>query len=227
MRRRADDGHFRRISALLTARSLRRITGRPLTRMMTPHMTETSNREDIVKSKAGDMDAFARVVRMSHGYAFRLAFHLLCDEEESKDVVQESFIRVWKNLDRYDVHQKFTTWLYAIVSNLCLDRLRSQRRWRARFVRENPDNRSPDSPDGPLLDDQYSNEELASIIRGLTHLLPPKQKLVFALRDLEDLTLEEVAEITTMAVGTVKVNLHYARRTIREYLKTHYHVEGA
>lgn len=189
-------------------------------------MTDTAVQDDIAKSKAGDTIAFARLVRTSHTYAFGLAFRLLCDEDDANDVVQEAFIRVWNNLGRYDARNKFTTWLYAIVSNLCLDRLRARRRWQARFDRQNPGAASQDPPDVRSLDEQYSNEELAGIIGNLTHMLPPKQKLVFTLRDLQDLSVEEVAMITKMSIGTIKVNLYHARRAIRRHLETHYHIEG-
>jgi len=194
--------------------------------MKTPDTTDTTVQDDIEKSRMGDTAAFARVFQSSNGFAFRLAFRLLCDEDEAKDVVQESFIRVWRNLDRYDRQQKFTTWLYAIVSNLCLDRLRAKRRWMARFVRENPDNGIDNLPVEAGPDEQYSNHDLARIIRNLTQMLPPKQRLVFTLRDLEDLSVEEVADVTKMSAGAIKVNLYHARRTIRETLEKNHMIEG-
>jgi RNA polymerase sigma-70 factor (ECF subfamily) len=189
-------------------------------------MTDATVEDDITKSRMGDTTAFARVFQSSNGFAFRLAFRLLCDEDEAKDVVQESYIRVWRNLDHYDPQQKFTTWLYTIVSNLCLDRLRAKKRWMARIVRENPDRGIDGASIETLLEEGYANRELAEIIRGLTQMLPPKQRLVFTLRDLEDLSVEEVASITKMSAGTIKVNLHHARRAIRKKLERHHILEG-
>lgn len=194
--------------------------------MTTPDTAETTVQDDIRKSQTGDTAAFGRVVRTLHDYAFQLAFRLLCEREEANDVVQEAFIKAWHSLDRYDSRSKFTTWLYTIVSNLSLDRLRARKRWGARFTREGSADSSSEPSDGLWLDEQYSNEELAGIIRRLTRFLPPKQRLIFTLRDLQDLPVEEVAKNANMSAATIKANLHYARRAIRDHLASHYDIEG-
>ncbi len=148
-------------------------------------------------------------------YAFAVAFKLLCDEEDAKDVVQESFIRVWKNFPRYNTAIKFTTWLYAIVTNRCYDKLRSRK----------TRNTTPDpSLLASLVSDQnpereYTNAELARLIDTLTEKLPPKQKMIFVLRDLQGLSIAEVCTILRISEASVKTNLVYARRHLREILK--------
>jgi RNA polymerase sigma-70 factor, ECF subfamily len=148
----------------------------------------------------------------------------LCDEAEASDVVQDSFIRVWKNIDRYDPHQKFTTWLYKIVVNLCVDRFRSLKRSRSVFLSRDRDFVMEDLPDERDWESMRSYEQLAEIVRSLSGQLSRKQRLVFTLRDLQDLSVEEVAEITGLSAGSVKTNLHYARKSIRDVLVRHYGV---
>lgn len=149
---------------------------------------------------------------------------LLCDETESYDVVQETFIRVWNHIHRFDPGRKFTTWMYTIVTNLCLDRLRTIKRNRMLFTSRDQDPQIFDIQDDLDLYEIESNEELAGMIKGLTGELPMKQRLVFTLRDLQDLSVEEVSEVAGMSVGSVKTNLHYARRRIRKLMAEKYNV---
>ena len=178
--------------------------------------------EDVVsRSQCRDLAAFEQLVRNHQPYAFSLAMKFLCDEAEASDVVQESFLRVWKHIDRYDPNQKFTTWLYKIVVNLCVDRLRALKRNRGIFLSGERDPMMEDLPDERDWETLRSHEQLADIIRVLSNRLSRTQKIVFTLRDLQDLTVEEVVEITGLSTGSVKTNLHYARKSIRDVLVRH------
>ena len=86
-------------------------------------MTE-SNHEIISLCIKGNKEAFRRLVEKYQPYAYALSLRLLCHEEDAKDVVQECFIRVWHHLHKFNRKNKFTTWLYTIVSNLCYDRIK-------------------------------------------------------------------------------------------------------
>jgi RNA polymerase sigma-70 factor, ECF subfamily len=189
-------------------------------------MNDTITKELIQACKNGRRDSFAILMNACRSYAFSVAFRLLCDEEDTKDAVQESFIRLWKALDRYDGRAKFTTWFYAIVSNVCLDALRARKRT-VGFVSLNDElDEAHALVEEVRIDVALSNGELARIISSLTDTLPETQRLVFVLRDLEDLTVDEVCEITGLSCGSVKTNLHYARRTIRKILNNKYKLTG-
>lgn len=181
--------------------------------------------DDVVtRSRCRDLPAFELLVRKYQPYAFSLAMRFLCDEAEASDVVQDSFVRVWKNIDRYDPRQKFATWLYKIVVNGCVDRFRSLKRRRSLFLSGSRDPVMEDLPDERDWESIRSYEQLAEIIRSLSCQLSRTQQLVFTLRDLQDLTVEEVVEITGLSIGSVKTNLHYARKAIRDVLVRHYGV---
>jgi RNA polymerase sigma-70 factor (ECF subfamily) len=181
--------------------------------------------EDVVsRSQCRDLAAFEKLVREYQPYAFSLAMKFLCDEAEASDVVQDAFVRVWKNIAHYDPNQKFTTWLYKIVTNLCVDRFRALRRSRSMFFSRERDPMMEDLPDERDWETLRSHEQLADIIRTLSRQLSRTQKLVFTLRDLQDLTVDEVVEITGLSIGSVKTNLHYARKSIRDTLVRHYGV---
>ena len=187
-------------------------------------MTNDKIPELIGRCAERDVLAFEQLVRQFQSYAFALAMRLLCNEEEASDAVQESFVRVWKHLDRYDRGRKFTTWLYTIVTNISLDRLRAIKRNRRLFSSRDEDPSIDDIQDERDLHEIQSNEELAGMIRALTDELPLKQRLVFTLRDLQDLSVEEVSQASGMSIGSVKTNLHYARRRIRQRMAEKYNV---
>jgi RNA polymerase sigma-70 factor, ECF subfamily len=167
----------------------------------------------------GDFLAFRALVEAYQGYAFALAFRALCDDDDAKDVVQETFTRVWKNLPRYNPAVKFTTWMYSIVTHLCYDSLRSKKKRGAAVLDELDPSllASVSAEDNP--EHLYSNKELAGVIATLTEELPPKQKIVFVLRDLQELSVREVSDILHISESSVKTNLVYARRFLRRQLR--------
>ena len=135
-------------------------------------------------------------------------------EDEAKDIVQETFIRVWLHLDRYKNQTRFTTWLYKIACNLCYDRLRAIKRFRG-DAKTSIDLSELEVPGGNNIEQSVINRDLKELIITLTHGLTPKQQLVFTLRDIEGLELEDVSEITGMSGAKIKSNLYLARQYIR------------
>jgi RNA polymerase sigma-70 factor, ECF subfamily len=170
----------------------------------------------IEKAQMGSVIAFTSIVKLHQQYAYAVAFKILCDEENSKDVVQESFIRIWKHIADYNPKSKFTTWMYKIVVNLCYDKLRHIKRQKnlIELSIDNPDVLAND--DNPEL--KLSNKEIAGLIIKISYDLSEKQRIIFVLRDLEELSINEVSEITGMSESSVKTNLLYARRKIKEKL---------
>lgn len=177
-------------------------------------MTQIDN-SIITRSQAGDKDAFRSLVETCQVMVFSVALKMLADEEEAKDVVQETFLRVWLNISKYDSRRSFTTWLYAIASRLCLDHLKSRTHVIAMPEDESVLRRYA-SADGQR---ELENREWVAIVRLLAEGLSPKQRLVFTLSQLEGLSSQEVEEATGMTSKQVKNNLYVARQNIRERLK--------
>jgi RNA polymerase sigma-70 factor (ECF subfamily) len=161
---------------------------------------------------------------MHQGYAFALAFRILWDEEDARDTVQESFLNVWKHLREFDSRCKFTTWLYSIVTNQAKDRLKSNMRRRQVVTRDGGD--ADETTSGDALDCALANRELAERIRAVAGNLPPAQRMVFVLRDLQDYSVAEVAGMLHTSQGSVKANLCYARARIRRIIERMDGVEG-
>jgi len=166
--------------------------------------------------KKSDQSAFRKIVDEYRQQAFSMAFRILCDEEEARDVVQDSFIKIWQKIDTYDRQLKFSTWLCKVVANTAIDRMRQIKKHNLVNLEKviskidylNLDNTQT----------EVDNKETARLIRWLAEGLPEKQQLVFILRDLEGIDSQEVLKILNMSENSVKSNLYHARIAIREKL---------
>jgi RNA polymerase sigma-70 factor, ECF subfamily len=176
--------------------------------------------EAIEKAKSGDQHAFRVLVESFQGFVYSIAFRFTGDEAEAEDLVQETFIRLWKNMDRYNPEYKLKTWLGKIVTNLCFDFLKSSRRKneKHRIAMDNKLNVIDPSQHESELD----SSELHAIVMKLADQLTPKQRTAFILRDLEMLEVKEVCDMMRISAGNLKSNLYYARLSIKERLIKYY-----
>ncbi|NJO88398.1 MAG: RNA polymerase sigma factor [Chloroflexia bacterium] len=172
--------------------------------------------ELILKCKSGDKEAFRPIMQEYADYLFTLAFRLLRNDEEAKDIVQETFIKVWQNINSYKKEVKLTTWMYKICINLCFDKLKSKKR-KPLVYEENFENIYKSIASESLIE-SLDNKQLAMVIEQLAEGLTPKQQLVFVLKDIQGLESDEIEEITGLEKGQVKSNLYYARKEIRNKL---------
>jgi RNA polymerase sigma-70 factor (ECF subfamily) len=170
--------------------------------------------EDLIrKVKLGDPEAFRILMERYQNYAFQLAYRFLHCEADAMDTVQEAFIRVWQHLPRFNPKSSFTTWLYRIVVNCAFDRLRKNRRKSEIPIDWVPEIMTEDNPESELI-----RRESFRRIRNMAEKLPQKQWKVFVLRDLQELSIREVAEILRCTEQTIKSHLYYARKKIRQML---------
>ncbi len=178
------------------------------------------------RSRSGDAEAFAVVVREHQSYAYALAIRLLSNADDAEDVMQEAFIRVWTHLRRYDEGVAFSTWLYTIVTNLCRDRLRARKRIRRYFPSSSAQSASGEKEiSGPDSFQSQSDRDLIEKLGVLLQRLTVNQRLVYTLRDLQELSIDETAAVTGLTAASVKTHLSAARRRLREFFQRHYDVE--
>jgi RNA polymerase sigma-70 factor (ECF subfamily) len=169
-----------------------------------------------------DEEALDEMMRRKTRPLIQVAARILGDEEEARDVVQVTFVRLWENRDRYDPRFSPNTWIYRITTNLAIDLLRSRRSKERsdepfrHHLRRVEDGRSLRT----LADLQL--REVGRIFRELAGKLSEKQRLVFLLKEVEGLSSKEVAEIAGCRESTVRNHLFNARRTLRREIREKY-----
>ncbi|EIT87359.1 RNA polymerase sigma factor SigW [Fictibacillus macauensis ZFHKF-1] len=174
-------------------------------------------------AKKGDQHAFEGLVELYKDRIYRLAFRMIGDRHEAEDLAQEAFVKAYMNLDKYDDTYAFSTWLYRIATNLCIDRLRKKK----------PDY-SMDAPlstsDGGTLYQQipHSEEALETVVEKREERatlqeeiskLPEKYRTAIILKYIEDLSLEEMSAIMELPVPTVKTRIHRGRELLKKVYK--------
>jgi RNA polymerase sigma-70 factor, ECF subfamily len=172
----------------------------------------------IEECRAGNLNNFRKLVELTSPFAFSVAFRILGDEDQAKDVVQETMVTIWQKLKKIRSAEVYKTWIYRIVVNRCYDQLRRRKR-NQEFIADEKEwkfisDRVAEEPSS-----QLENNEMAMIINLMTDRLSPKQKAVFVLSQIEQMSNDEIAEITGISKSGVKSNLYYARKSISEMVE--------
>lgn len=165
----------------------------------------------IKRCQEGSEDAFRELMDRYQRRTYWIAHHMLNNYETAKEVSQEAFVRVFRNIVRFDVKKNFYTWLYQIVVNLCIDHLRKLAH--SRTVDLEGVGGVPDEGRDPAAAGEKT--ELRRRVHGILDRLPPKYKAVLALRDIQGFSCEEIASIAGCTNATVRWRLHRARKLFR------------
>jgi RNA polymerase sigma-70 factor (ECF subfamily) len=172
----------------------------------------------IEECRGGNLSNFRKLVEATSPFVYSVAFRMLGDEALAKDAVQETMVTVWQQLGKLRSAGTYKTWVYRIVINKCYDNLRQRKR-----NMEYPASEKTWELLSETVSQWPSSEleakETAKIISILTNNLSPKQKAVFVLSELEDMTNEEISSITGMSKLAIKANLYYARKSISVMLE--------
>ena len=163
-----------------------------------------------------DPAAFEALVVRYERYVYNLALRVVRDPAEAEDIAQQAFVRAWMGLPQFRRQARFSTWLYRIVTNLCYNRLPHLKKELAVMemdeeALELPDERQEVEP-GLL------TAELRRAIHHAMDGLPESYRLLITLRHLQELSYEEIAQVSGMPLGTVKTGIFRARRMLREAL---------
>jgi RNA polymerase sigma-70 factor (ECF subfamily) len=167
----------------------------------------------IEECRGGNFNNFRKLVELSSPFAYSVAFRMLGDEDQAKDIVQETMVTIWQKLKKIKTAEVYKTWIYRIVVNKCYDHLRNKKRNREHMADEKTwsilSERISQMPSS-----QLENDETARIMGTLTDKLSPKQKTIFILSEIEEMTSDEISEITGISKSVIKANLYYARKSI-------------
>lgn len=165
--------------------------------------------------RRGDPRAFEALVIAHQHRVFGIALRMLGSRAEAEDVAQEVFLRVHRGIDDFRGEAKLSTWLYAITSRLCLNRLASSERRRERAGEAALERLA--SGDDPA--DSAERSELGAALERAIAELPDDRRLVVVLRDVEGLAYEEIAAALDLPLNTVRSRLHRARMDLKEKLE--------
>ncbi len=172
--------------------------------------------EFLARLRAGDAGAFEQLVTLHQHRVFGVAFRMLGNAAEAEEMAQEAFMRAHRSLSEFRGDAKLSTWLYAIVSRLCLSRLASGER-RAGRQGEETLLRLSDPQGGP--DAGVERAELEAALHHAIAELPEDRRAVVILRDLQGLSYEEIAEALDLELNTVRSRLHRARLDLKEKME--------
>ncbi len=184
---------------------------------------ETSDADLVRRLQAGDEQAFNILVRRHQQRALNLAFQVLRDREDAAEVAQDAFVKVYRNINRFRAECAFTTWLHQIVMNLARNKYRW---WKRRGKQAMISLDEPiDDPDGTRLrqlavdpatpDNEVVRDEFACRISEAMNQLPVKFREVLVLRNVEELSYEEIGQLLGCSMGTVKSRIARAREALR------------
>ena len=170
----------------------------------------------------GDQSAYADIVSLYQQSLYHVCYRMLGNKEEAEDAAQEAFIKAYIHLHTYDQKRKFSTWLYRIATNLCIDRIRKKKPDYYLDAEvpgtEGLDMYSQLASDERLPEEELERMELQERIQYEISQLPDKYRSVIILKYIEELPLQEISDILGIPLGTVKTRVHRGREALRKQL---------
>jgi len=177
----------------------------------------------IVLVQNGNRRAFDEIVRRYKGRLYSFTLRMVKDPSLAEEMTQETLIRVYMHADKYREIAKFSTWVFTIATNLVRNRMRQKSR-APRFLSLNPvpdDDEHPVDPPDPHADPSRAveSDELGALIAEATSKIPEKYRIPFLLREVDQLTYEEIQQVTGLKLGTVRSRINRARNRFRQNIK--------
>lgn len=175
----------------------------------------------IQKAQKGDTNAFGTLVASYEKFIFNVACKMFSNSEDASDIAQEALIKAYKNIDKFDFNSSFSTWLYRITVNACIDEMR-RRKGRESISIDAEDEESglavqiEDTSLGA--EERVIQNETVSEVRAAIDKLSEEHKAVIILRDLQDMTYEQIAQTLDLSIGTVKSRLARARKSLKDII---------
>lgn len=168
----------------------------------------------IARAKKGDAEAFSALVETYETSVYRLALRMCGNAHDAEEVTQEAFLAAWKGLPAFRGESKFSSWLYQLTSNAAIDFLRREKRHRgATPIEEEVDLAAPGTPQ------QAAEEaELREALQQALDALTPEHRQIFLLRQMQQMSYEEIGRLLGLESGTVKSRLSRAKKQLRQIL---------
>jgi RNA polymerase sigma-70 factor, ECF subfamily len=180
--------------------------------------SEPDDTQLVTASQQGDQDAFASLVQRHQRRIFSLVLRMLQDYEEASEITQEAFLAAWMGLPSFRGEARFATWLYRIAYHCALKQLERRKRERLLLAAIEAKQLLEDVNKQQQAEDILELRAWQAIIREQLEKLPTKYRIVLILRHLQEMTYEEMADILTLPIGTLKTHLFRARHLLKERL---------
>lgn len=184
--------------------------------------TNTADTELVVRALSGREDSFEELVRRYQRPIVAYVYRMVGDYDAALDLAQEVFIKVYNSLGRYRPEFKFSTWIYRIAHNAAIDHLRRQGAMRTEEMevegQEGTTFEKPLASKAPTPEQETERGERRAEIEEVVTQLPPAYRELIVLRHSHDLSYDEIAEVTSLPLGTVKNRIFRAREAMRELL---------
>lgn len=189
-------------------------------------MLSTLESELIKKCQQGDVEAFEKLILSYQKKVYTIAYRYMGRREEAEDLAQEAFIKVYRSLKTFRGDSSFSTWLYHVVTNVCRDALRKN----SRKLEEDSLDCAVTTEKGEIRREivdwsmspalLYEQKELGEFLQSLIDQLSPEYKAVIVMREIQDMSYDEIAQAMDCSLGTVKSRLSRARKTLRDMIES-------
>ena len=187
-------------------------------------MMEDTEKLLISKIKKGDILAFEELMSSYEKRAYNIALRIMSNEEDAKDAAQEAFIKIFRSIKNFREESSFSTWLYRIVTNTCLDELRKRKRTESMPLEMTYENEKGVAyveigADRETPEDVFGRIERQQIVHSAIDSLSEDYKTVIVLRDIQGFGYAEIASILNCPIGTVKSRINRARNMLKDRLR--------
>ena len=162
--------------------------------------------------------AFDGIMRLHRRAIYSHIRKMVIDADDTDDLLQETFVKVWKNMDKFKNESKLYTWIYRIATNETLRFLENKKKKYGLPLNET----SEELMQNLVSDEQFSGEEVQNILQKAILTLPDKQRLVFNMKYFDEMKYEDISQIVDTSVGALKASYHLATKKIEAYLKENY-----
>ena len=181
-------------------------------------MMDIQEQNWIAAAQTGDQSAFEQLVRLYEKRVYALTSRMCRNSADAEEAAQEAFLAAWQGLPFFRGDSSFSTWLYRLASNACVDILRREGRHQPNLSLDDED-AAIDRPDGALSPhDEAERSELRQQIEDGLAALPPDYRQVLILRELHQRSYDEIADILSLDLGTVKSRINRGRKRLRKIL---------
>lgn len=181
-------------------------------------------RELVERAKKGDVEAFEQLIEGCEKKVFNIAFRMIANYDDAKEIAQEVFLKAFKSISKFKGDSLFSTWIYKITTNVCLDEIRKRKNKKIVSLDEEIEMDGNEvkrqiKDEGPGPENEAENNEVKKAVIDSINALPDDYKTVIVLRDIQGFSYGEIARFINCPEGTVKSRINRARQSLKNILE--------